>query len=106
AALSRLHGANNGASPDLIILDWNLPDLHGRAVLSEIKAHPASRATPVLVLSSSSHEPDILEAYRMGAAAYLVRPAALAELGEMLQATIQFWSEIAILPPRMTAGMR
>jgi len=70
--------------PDLILLDLNLPDLHGEEVLNELKADPATAAIPVMVLSADASRGVIHRLLAGGAFAYLTKPVELAELGELL----------------------
>ena len=70
--------------PDLILLDLHLPDLHGDQVLSELKAEPATAATPVVVLSADASHGVIHRLLANGALAYLTKPIELAELGKLL----------------------
>jgi CheY-like chemotaxis protein len=70
--------------PDIILLDLNLPDLHGEEVLNELKADPATAAIPVMVLSADASRGVIHRLLAGGAFAYLTKPVELAELGELL----------------------
>ncbi len=92
AALQALNGDN--AAPDvprIILLDLNLPGLSGFDVLKELRANSRWRHIPVIVLTSSSDPRDIEMAYKLGANAYLSKPATLAELRTMLESTCAFW---------------
>jgi CheY-like chemotaxis protein len=70
--------------PDIILLDLNLPDLHGEEVLNELKADPATAGIPVMVLSADASRGVIHRLLAGGAFAYLTKPVELAELGELL----------------------
>jgi CheY-like chemotaxis protein len=96
AALAHLRGA--GARPDLVLLDLNLPRLHGREVLEAIKADPELRPIPVIVLSTSDSPRDVADCYAQQASAYLVKPMGLDELGDLVQAIDAFWLRTARLP--------
>lgn len=78
--------------PDLILLDLNLPRKDGRELLAEVKADPALRAIPILILTSSSADSDIRQAYDLHANAYLVKPAHFDKLVEMVKSIHDFWS--------------
>lgn len=91
-ALQALNGDN--AAPDvprIILLDLNLPGLSGFDVLKVLRANSRWRHIPVIVLTSSSDPRDIEMAYKLGANAYLSKPATLAELRTMLESTCAFW---------------
>jgi CheY-like chemotaxis protein len=95
-ALRHLRG--DGPRPDLILLDLNLPRLHGREVLEAIKADPRLRSIPVLVLSTSASPRDVADCYARHASAYLVKPMGLDELGDLVRAIDAFWLRRALLP--------
>jgi chemotaxis family two-component system response regulator Rcp1 len=95
-ALRHLRG--DGPRPDLILLDLNLPRLHGREVLESIKADPDLRSIPVIVLSTSASPRDVAECYERHASAYLVKPMGLDDLGELVLAIEAFWLRKALLP--------
>lgn len=79
------------ARPDLILLDLNLPKKDGRQVLTEIKTDPALKRLPVLILTSSGAQEDIIQAYDRGANCYLLKPVGLDEYFALLQAVVDFW---------------
>jgi CheY-like chemotaxis protein len=85
--------------PDLVLLDLNLPRLTGREVLERIRETPALRAIPVVVLSTSHRQEDVLELYRAGANTYIEKPQEFARFVEVLQAIRGYWLETALLPP-------
>lgn len=70
----KYQGRNALAHPNLILLDLKLPKLSGLEVLKQLKSHEDLRTIPVVVLTSSKEEPDIREAYRLGANSYIVKP--------------------------------
>jgi len=88
------------ARPDLILLDLNLPKMDGRGVLSEVKADEELRRIPVVVLTSSSAEQDILKSYDLHANAYITKPVDLEQLGVVVKAIEEFWFSIVKLPER------
>jgi CheY-like chemotaxis protein len=97
----RREGRHAGAArPDLILLDLNLPKKDGREVLEEIKADPDLRRIPVVVLTTSQAEQDILQAYNLHANCYITKPVDLDRFLEILRSLEDFWLSIVKLPPR------
>jgi two-component system, chemotaxis family, response regulator Rcp1 len=86
--------------PDLILLDLNLPRKHGREVLEEIKTDPDLRRIPVVVLTTSSAEEDIIRSYELHANCYLTKPVQLDEFIKVVQSIENFWLMIVRLPNR------
>jgi CheY-like chemotaxis protein len=84
--------------PDLILLDLNLPRRDGRQVLAEIKTDPTLRHIPVVVLTSSSAEQDIVKAYDLHANCYIVKPVDLSNLIEVVKSIENFWLTVVKLP--------
>lgn len=97
-------GGQKVSSPQLILLDLNLPRLDGRQVLSEIKASCNLRHIPVVVLSSSTADKDIAQSYKLGASCYLAKPHDLTSFRRMMRAIEDFWLTIAKLPSRLGDG--
>lgn len=85
-------------TPDLIFLDINLPKLHGRQVLAEIRSHAHLRAVPVVMLTSSNAEEDIAECYALGANCFVTKPVRLDEFQNIIRAIEGFWFTIVRLP--------
>jgi chemotaxis family two-component system response regulator Rcp1 len=85
--------------PDLVLLDLNLPRKDGREVLEEIKADPALRYIPVVVLTSSQAEQDILRAYDLHANCYVSKPVDLDQFIHVVRSIEDFWFTIVKLPP-------
>ncbi len=86
--------------PDLILLDINLPKVDGRAVLSEIREDEELRRIPIVILSSSSTEQDVLKSYDLHANSYIVKPINLAKFHEIVSAIENFWFNLVVLPQR------
>lgn len=84
--------------PDLVILDLNLPRMDGREVLQEIKGDPDLLKIPVLMLTTSAAERDILDAYRHHVNAYITKPIDLDEFVGVVASIEQFWLSIVRLP--------
>lgn len=85
--------------PDLILLDLNMPRKDGRAVLSEIKRDPSLRRIPVVILTTSRADQDVIQTYDLGANAYVVKPVDLDQLIQIVKKIEQFWFTIVRLPP-------
>jgi len=90
----------NERSPDLVLLDLNLPGMDGRQVLRTIKQDPALRRTPVLILSTSTAESDIVASYEAHANCYLSKPVDLGDFFRLAEAIRDFWLRLVILPPK------
>lgn len=85
--------------PDLILLDLNLPRKNGREVLAEIKADPDLKSIPVVVLTTSKAEEDILRSYNLHANCYVVKPVEFDSFVKAVQSIHQFWFSVVTLPP-------
>jgi CheY-like chemotaxis protein len=85
--------------PDLMLLDLNMPRKDGREVLAEIKADPDLRGIPVVVLTTSHAEQDIVRTYNLHANAYVTKPVDLQQFITIVHAINQFWFTIVTLPP-------
>lgn len=99
-AIERLKNGKNGAKPDLIFLDLNLPKKDGREVLSEIKANKESSSIPVVVLTTSNSDEDILKSYTCGANCYVTKPVGLDQFTKVIKSIEDFWFTVVKLPPR------
>ena len=86
--------------PDLVLLDLNLPGKSGREVLHEIKQDPELRVIPVVILTSSEAEADIVRSYKLHANAYVRKPLDMDQLHIIVQAIQSFWFTVATLPPK------
>lgn len=86
--------------PDLILLDLNLPKKDGRAVLSEIKADSSLKDIPVVVLTTSEAENDILKSYQLHANCYITKPVDLNKFSAIIRSIEDFWLTIVKLPGR------
>jgi two-component system, chemotaxis family, response regulator Rcp1 len=87
------------ARPDLILLDLNLPRKDGREVLAEIKQDADLKRIPVVILTSSAAEQDVLHAYNLYANCYITKPLALEEFLGVIRAIDDFWLAVVKLPP-------
>jgi two-component system response regulator len=85
--------------PDLILLDLNLPRKNGREVLAEIKVDDNLKSIPVVVLTTSSAEEDIVRSYNLHANCYVVKPVEFDSFVNAVKSIEQFWFSIVMLPP-------
>jgi CheY-like chemotaxis protein len=85
--------------PDLILLDLNLPKKDGREVLAEIKDDPVLRRIPVVILTTSEAEEDILRTYDLHANCYISKPVDLDQFMKVVRSIEEFWLTIVKLPP-------
>jgi CheY-like chemotaxis protein len=91
----------NAPTPDMILLDLNLPRKDGREVLEVIKADPKLMHIPVVILTSSQAEEDILRSYRLHANCFITKPVDLEQLTRVVQGIEQFWFTLVRLPPEV-----
>jgi chemotaxis family two-component system response regulator Rcp1 len=84
--------------PDLILLDLNLPRMNGREVLAAIKADAELKRIPVVVLTTSQDETDIMESYRQFASSYIVKPVSMEKFIKVVASFKQYWLSVVKLP--------
>lgn len=84
--------------PDLVILDLNLPKMDGREVLAQIRSHDHLRALPVVILTSSDSERDIVQSYATGASCYVNKPVGLEAFQSIVRSIEAFWFTVVKLP--------
>ncbi len=84
--------------PDLIVLDLNLPGMDGREILAEVKADPDLRRIPVVVLTTSSNEEDVLRSYDLNANCYVTKPFNVEQFIQVVQLISDFWLTAVKLP--------
>lgn len=84
--------------PDLILLDLNMPRKDGREALMEIKADPELRSIPIIVLTTSKSEQDILKSYDLGVNCFISKPVLFEELINVMRSIGQYWFDIVKLP--------
>ena len=89
--------------PDLVLLDLNLPKKNGREVLAEIKSSPNLKQIPVLVMTSSRADEDVMQAYTLNANCYITKPIDLNEYLSVVRAIEDFWFMTATLPDALHA---
>jgi CheY-like chemotaxis protein len=98
AFLRRQGQWKDAPTPDLVLLDLNLPRRDGREVLEDIKNDPILRQIPVVVLTSSQAQEDVLRSYRLHANCFITKPGNLEELIQVAQGIEQFWFKLVRLP--------
>ncbi len=96
--LRRTGSYSNAPRPDLIMLDLNLPKKDGREVLAEIKKDPALRRIPVVILTTSKAEEDIVNSYELHANCFITKPIDLDKFVKVVQSIEEFWFSIVKLP--------
>ena len=95
---------SEASHPDLVLLDLNLPKKDGRQVLLEMKADEALKRIPVVVLTTSQAEEDILKAYDLCANCYITKPVDFEQFVKIVQSIENFWFTIVKLPPEWAAS--
>lgn len=86
--------------PGLVLLDLNMPRKDGREALREIKADPRLRGIPVVILTTSKAEEDVLRSYRDGVNSFITKPVTFTALLEVVQTLGHYWLQVVELPPR------
>lgn len=89
---------SNAVRPDLILLDLNLPRKDGREVLSDIKSDPKLKTIPVVVLTTSRAEQDVLHSYQLQANCYITKPVDLEQFIAVVKSIEDFWLTVVTLP--------
>jgi len=90
----------DAARPDLILLDLNLPRMDGREVLAEVKSDPELKIIPIVVLTTSGAEQDILHSYQLQANCFITKPVDLEQFITVVRSIEDFWLTIVTLPSR------
>ena len=104
-ALDILFGSRSKTSlPGLILLDLNLPRVDGREVLSRIKGDPVLKRIPVIVLTTSTREEDVVRTYDLGVNTFISKPVRFEDFIKVVAAIQEYWIVIATLPPAAAAG--
>lgn len=86
--------------PGLILLDLNMPWKDGREALAEVKAHADLRRIPVVVLTTSNADEDVLRSYELGVSGFIRKPASVEGLLEIVEALGKYWIEVVERPPK------
>jgi CheY-like chemotaxis protein len=85
--------------PGVVLLDLNMPKKDGREALREIKADPALCRIPIVVLTTSRAEEDIVSTYGLGVSSFITKPATFEALADALKILCRYWIEVVSLPP-------
>ncbi len=97
--LRQTGGYADAPRPDLILLDLNLPRKDGREVLADIKANDHLKRIPVVILTTSQSEEDVLKSYNLHANCYITKPIDLNQFTKVVRSIEDFWFSIVVLPP-------
>ena len=95
---------SNAPLPGLIFLDLNMPKKDGREALEEIKADPNLRRIPIVVLTTSKAEEDILRTYDLGVSGFIIKPVTFESLVSIMKTVSKYWFEIVEPPPQVIGG--
>lgn len=102
AYLRRQGRFRDASRPDIILLDLNLPKKNGREVLAELKQDQELRCIPVVILTTSKADEDILKSYNLHANCYIIKPVDLDQFIRVVQCIEDFWLTVVRLPPTST----
>ena len=94
------NGYTEAIRPDLILLDLNMPKMNGKEFLDEIKKDDDFKMIPVVVLTTSKADEDIIKSYKLGASCYITKPVGLDQFQEVVQAVDNFWFTVVKYPPK------
>jgi CheY-like chemotaxis protein len=94
-----LHAGRTTADPGVVLLDLKMPKIDGRDVLRQLRADPGLKTIPIVVLTSSREESDLLHSYRLGANAYVVKPVGFEEFTTAVSKLGFFWALLNEPPP-------
>lgn len=92
----------NVPRPDLMLLDLNLPRKDGREVLAAVKADESLKTIPVVILTTSQAEEDVVRAYKLNANCYVTKPVDFGQFTRIVQAIEHFWLTVVTLPPKLS----
>lgn len=88
----------NVPTPDLVLLDLNMPVMDGREVLAEITADPALSHLPVVILTTSAAEEDVLSMYKLRCSSYMVKPIDFDQFVQVIRTLGKYWFTVVVLP--------
>ena len=91
----------NAKRPDLIMLDLNMPRKDGKEVLKELKSDPSLKTIPVIVLTTSRAEQDVLQSYQLSANCYITKPVDFKSFIDVVKSIEQFWLSVVTLPANL-----
>jgi chemotaxis family two-component system response regulator Rcp1 len=90
-------------TPDIILLDLNMPRMDGREVLTEISEDANLRHLPVVILTTSAEESEILKMYQLRCSSYIIKPVNLVQFMGVIQSLTDYWLTVVVLPPAQPA---
>ena len=90
----------NAPTPDLILLDLNMPVMDGREVLAEIIKDEELRKLPVVILTTSDAEADLLDMYKLRCSSYVTKPVDFNQFQHVVQQISEYWFTVVVLPPK------
>ncbi|MBP9733278.1 MAG: response regulator [Candidatus Omnitrophica bacterium] len=93
-------GRPEGERPDLLLLDLNMPGIDGFGVIEMLKKDPAMREIPIVIMTTSRHENDILRAYQSGVASYIPKAVDYEDFRRSVNALCEYWTHVSLLPGR------
>jgi CheY-like chemotaxis protein len=94
------------APPDVLLLDLNMPKMDGMEALKEIKSDPDLKSIPVVILTTSAADEDIIRSYDLGASSYIQKPVTFEKMLEVVETIGKYWLGIVKLPPNGENGER
>ncbi len=98
--IDQLRASSANDLPDLILLDLNMPRMDGREALQEIKNDENFRSIPIVIMTTSSAEEDIIRSYDCGASSFVPKPVTFEGLQEKIIALTEYWFDVVSLPTR------
>jgi len=96
----RYENPASSPKPDLMLLDLNMPKMDGKQLLKQMRADPTLRRIPVVALTTSRQESDIIRTYDLGANSYIVKPVDMDQFINAIKVLKDYWFQIVVLPPR------
>ena len=97
---------NSNTMPEVILLDLKLPKIDGLEVLRRVRANERTRLLPIVILTSSKEERDMIESYSLGANSYIRKPVDFVQFGDAVQQLGLYWLVLNIPPPQVRAAVR
>lgn len=88
-------------TPDLILLDLNMPRMDGREVLAELVADENLRHLPVVILTTSSEDREVLRMYKLRCSSYIVKPVDFEQFLRVIRSISEYWFTVVVLPPEL-----
>ncbi len=98
--LYQRNGYENVPKPDMILLDLNMPKMNGQDVLADIKANDNLKTIPVIILTTSNADEDILKSYKLQASSYIRKPVDFKQFGQAIQTIQDYWFTIVRFPTK------